>query len=126
MFKTQGKEYKNRPAMMRENRMAAKSEAGGAGKAMEKTDPLQQPGDEMGEDPHQVMQEHGPAMETHTMHPQEGGGMHQVMSMHPDGHEHRSEHADGKKAHEHAACLSGNCSHGGEMGGETESEPEFE
>jgi hypothetical protein len=106
--------------------MAKKSEAGGVGTM----DPLKSPGtedQEMGaEDPHQVMQEHGPATHTMTEHPPEGQeGGHMAHSMHPDGHEHHSEHKDGKSAHEHAMCLSGHCEHG-EQGGEQEQEPEAE
>lgn len=123
----------NRAPMQAHNRSLDRmqSKAGGAG-VME-SDPLAQPGEggEMGnDDPHQVMQEHGPAMETHTQHPPEGQeGPHMAMSIHPDGHEHRSEHASGKEAHEHAMCLSGHCEHGeSKMGAQDEhgDEPEYE
>ena len=130
------KKFTNRAPMQQHerslSRMSGKSEAGGAGGGMEKADPLQQPGaEEMGggEDPHQVMEEHGPAMQTHTEHPPEGQeGPHMAHSMHPDGHEHHSEHADGKAAHEHAMCLSGHCDHGkeGNMGEEDGEEAEYE
>jgi hypothetical protein len=128
-----GKKSTNRAPMMAHNRslegMQSKSQAGGAG--ME-ADPLAQPGNggEVGQDdPHQVMQEHGPAMETHTEHPPEGQeGPHMAHSMHPDGHEHHSQHASGKEAHEHAMCLSGHCDHGseGKMGEDGEKEPEYD
>lgn len=129
---TDGKKFTNRPPMMQHerslSRMKEKSAAGGVGTM----DPLKQPsedgsGGEMGnDDPHAVVAEHGPAMETHTQHP-EGEGPHIAMSMHPDGHEHRSEHKDGKSAHEHAMCLSGHCAHNEDsMGNQDEMEPEYE
>lgn len=126
-----GKSFTNKPPMRQHERsmMAKKSQAGGAGVAEQ--DPLQSPGgeDQMGaEDPHQVTAEHGMATHTMTEHPAEGTeGGHMAHSMHPDGHEHHSSHGSGKEAHEHAMCLSGDCSHGGgEEGGQQESEPEYE
>ena len=118
------------PAMQHDRMMARKSEAGGAGVA-EHTDPLKSPGSEgeMGgaEDPHAVMEEHGPASHTMTEHPMEGAeGGHMAHSMHPDGHEHHSEHADGKSAHQHAMCLSGHCDCGGKGGDGAEQEPDSE
>src|SRR6185312_15079869 len=102
-----GKQFSNRPPMMAHNRSLEhaekKSQSGGV-------DPLQQPAqhsDGMGqEDGAQIAQEHGPAMETHTMHDHEGG-RHEVHSLHPDGHEHHSEHASASEAHDHAKKLSG-------------------
>ena len=86
------------------DRMQSKSEAGGAGIA--EMDPLQQPGEQGGEDPSQVAQEHGPAQEVHMMHDHEGG-QHHVMSMHPDGHQHESMHGSVEEAHEHGKKLAG-------------------
>jgi hypothetical protein len=63
-----------------------------------------------------IAQEHGPAMETHTMHPPEEGGMHHVHSVHPDGHEHHSDHGSKEEAHEHAKKLAG-------IGSEEQEEP---
>ena len=84
----------------------------------------QQMGDGEDEDPHSVVEEHGPAMATHTMHPEGGEGEHTVESEHQDGHKHHSSHASGREAHEHAMCLSGDCDHGNEQaedgGGEEE------
>ena len=101
-------------------RMQTREEAGGAG-----TGDVEQPQEEQ---PEQVAAEHGPAVETHTMHDHEGG-VHHVHSLHPDGHEHHSQHGSAEEAHEHAKKLSG----GGEQespeddeGGETEEEPDYE
>lgn len=128
-----GKKFTNRPPMMQHNksleRGAQKSQGGGAGVM---TDPTAQPGmggdmEQGGEDPHAVMEQHGPAMQTHTEHPPEGQeGPHMAHSMHPDGHDHRSEHGDGKSAHQHAMCLSGHCDCGGGESEGGEHEPEFE
>jgi hypothetical protein len=105
------------PAMAHKRSMERKSMAGGAGMA-ERSDPLAQPtegGEEGGEhtpeEAQQVVQEHGPAVETHTMHDHEAG-MHSMTSKHPDGHEHHSEHGSADEAHEHAKHLS---SEGGGM-----------
>lgn len=103
-------------------RMGQKSEAGGAG--TEEMDPLEQPGQEQGqEDGAQVAQEHGPAHEVHMMHDHEGG-QHHVMSMHPDGHQHESHHGSVEEAHEHAKKLAaGGMQEHSEPDGD---EPEYE
>jgi hypothetical protein len=80
------------------------------------------------QDPHAVVAEHGPAMQTQTTHPAEGEeGEHTVESEHPDGHKHHSKHATGEEAHETAACLSGHCAHGEDAqdGMEGESDQEY-
>lgn len=59
---------------------------------------------QMEDDPAQVAQEHGPAVEINIQHHHEAG-QHHVHSVHPDGHEHHSEHASAQDAHEHAAQL---------------------
>lgn len=115
-----GKEFTNRPPMKAHERslgrMAAHSEAGGAGTAT--MDPTQQPGEEDGS---QIAQEHGPAHEVHIMHDHEGG-QHHVMSMHPDGHQHESTHESAEKAHEHGKKLAMSQ----ESEPQAESEPEYE
>lgn len=116
------KKFTNKPPMMQHerslSRMAGKSEAGGV-----MADPLKQPGqDSMGaEDGAAVAAEHGPAHEVHMMHDHEGG-RHHVMSMHPDGHQHESEHGSVEEAHEHGKKLAG----AGEPDGDEMGEPEFE
>jgi hypothetical protein len=116
-----GMGFTNRPAMKlhegNTRRMAAKSQAGGMAT---KDDPLSQPGEPDGDeqqDGAQIAQEHGPAVEVHIMHPQDGGadmGMsehegenHHVHSVHPDGHEHHSDHPTKHEAHEHGKKLAG-------------------
>ena len=100
-----GQSFTNRPPMRQHEKsmMAKKSMAGGAG------DPLQQPaqGEPDGdEQPEQVAAEHGPATEIHVEHNHEAG-QHHVQSMHPDGHEHHSDHGSVDEAHEHAKKLAG-------------------
>lgn len=88
-------------------------------------DPLQQPagGDqEQSDDPNQVAQEHGPAVEVNVMHNHEAG-QHHVHSKHTDGHEHHSEHASADEAHDHAKQLAGG---GGEQQSDGEDQPEYE
>lgn len=63
-------------------------------------------------DPHEVVQEHGPAAEVTVTHDHEGG-KHSVHSRHGDGHEHHAEHASAAEAHQHATCLGGECGCGG-------------
>ena len=55
-----------------------------------------------GEDGSAVAQEHGPAHEVHITH---NAGAHHVHSMHPDGHEHHSDHGSVAEAHEHGKQL---------------------
>lgn len=120
-----GKQFTNRPPMMAHNRslerMSHKSEAGGAG-LMERSDPLKQPSDMEEQDGSQIAQEHGPAHEVHMTHDHEGG-MHHVHSMHPDGHEHHSDHESAEMAHDHGKKLAGI---GHEEPDGDEQEPEYE
>jgi hypothetical protein len=112
------------PAMAHKRSMERKSMAGGAGPTgggmSQQSDPLSQPtqdgdgGEHTPEEAQQIVQEHGPAMETHTTHMD---GMHTMTSKHPDGHEHHSEHGSADEAHEHAKHLS-------EDGGGMEHEPD--
>lgn len=53
-----------------------------------------------------LAEQHGPAMETHTMH-DEMTGKHHLHTVHPDGHQHHSEHASAKEAHDGAMHASG-------------------
>ena len=74
---------------------------------MEKVDPLAQPmgepdGDE--QDGAAIAEEHGPAHEVNMKHEEES---HHVHSVHPDGHEHHSDHPSKEHAHEHAKKLAG-------------------
>ena len=124
-----GKKSTNRAPMMQHNRsldrMASKSEAGGAGTMQ--ADPLAQPGEggEMGqEDGSAVAEQHGPAQEIHMMHHHEEG-RHEVHSMHPDGHQHSSEHGSVDEAHEHAKKLAGGGMEHQEPDGD-EAQPEYE
>ena len=110
--------------------MARKSMAGGAGIA-ERTDPLQQPaGEEDGgehtpEEAAQTVEEHGPASEVHMTHDHEAG-THHVQTMHPDGHEHHSDHASMEEAHEHAKGLAGGGGEHQEPDGDEGEQPEYE
>jgi hypothetical protein len=62
--------------------------------------------DDMGQqDPHQVVEQHGPAQEVTIQH----GAGHTVDSMHGDGHQQHSEHGSAAEAHKHATCLGGGC-----------------
>jgi len=107
-----GQKFTNRPPMRQHEKsmMAKKSMAGGAGIA-ERTDPLEQPagesdgGEHTPEEAAQTVEEHGPASEVHMTHDHEAG-MHHVQTMHPDGHEHHSDHGSMEEAHEHAKHLS--------------------
>lgn len=124
-----GRQFTNRPPMMQHNRslsrMSGKSEASGAGGAM---DPLAQPGGGMGEqeqDGSAVAAEHGPAHEVHIHHDHEGGA-HHVHSMHPDGHGHHSDHGSAEEAHEHGKKLAGGGAEEHEEPAEEEAEPEYE
>lgn len=111
----------NRAPMMSHKRsMERKSQSGG----VSTVDPLQQPEDGGGqEDPSQVAQEHGPAQSIDIQHNHEAG-QHHVHSMHPDGHEHQSEHGSAEEAHEHAKKLAGVGEQ--EQMGESQDEPEYE
>ena len=128
---TDGKKFTNRPPMQQHNRSlergAMKSQAGGAGMAQSAPpDPTAQPG--MGEPdgdeqaPEQVAAEHGPATDVMIHHEHEGG-QHEVHSMHPDGHEHKSMHGSAEEAHEHAKKLAGGGMEPEEDGGQ---EAEYE
>lgn len=113
------------PAMAHKRSMERKSMAGGAGMS-QRSDPLAQPtqegegGEHTPEEAQQIVQEHGPAMETHTTHMD---GQHTMTSKHPDGHEHHSEHGSAEEAHEHAKHLSEDGGGDNQMPGE---EPEYE
>ena len=89
-------------------------------KSMAAGDPLQQPAGGGSEDGSQVAQEHGPASEVHVMH---GEGQHHVQSMHPDGHQHESDHGSVEEAHDHAKKLAGAGMHEQEPDGD---EPQYE
>lgn len=118
-----GKKFTNRPPMMAHERSMKRGLAG-------KTDPLGQPagqdalpgGGEDTESPEQIAQAHGPATEVGMTHDHEAG-MHHVHSMHPDGHEHHSDHGSAEEAHDHGKGLA--CG-GGEMEHEGGDEPEYE
>lgn len=64
--------------------------------------------DEMqgGQDGSAMAAEHGPAVEINMQHDHEGG-RHTVHAVHPDGHEHESEHGSADEAHKFAAAVSG-------------------
>ena len=60
----------------------------------------------MKEAPEQVAQEHGPATTVHVSHDHKSN-KHHVVSTHPDGHVHTSDHASAGDAHKAAGALSG-------------------
>jgi|SRR5271157_190438 len=77
----------------------------------------------MKEAPEQVAKEHGPATTVHVSHDHKGK-KHHVVSTHPDGHVHTSDHASAGDAHTAAGALSGTGQapaepNPEEMGGET-------
>ena len=55
-----------------------------------------------------IAAEHGPAVEVHVQHDHEGG-QHTVHAVHPDMHEHDSQHGSAAEAHRFA----GDCAGGG-------------
>lgn len=76
-------------------------------KAPQQTMQAEPDGDEMGggpEDGAAVAQQHGPANMVEVTHM---GNQHHVMSQHPDGHVHESDHGDAAMAHAHAGKLAG-------------------
>lgn len=77
--------------------------------------PVAQSDGDMDDDPQQVAEEHGPAVEVTIQHNHEAG-QHQVHSKHPDGHEHHSEHGSAQDAHEHAKKLAGEAEPDGQGG----------
>ena len=79
-----------------------------------------EPQDEEGAE--QVVAAHGPAHTTHIAHDHEMG-VHEVHSEHHDGHHHVSQHGSVEEAHDHAKKLA---TPQEQMGGEPESESEFE
>ena len=60
----------------------------------------------MQEAPEQIVKEHGPATTVHISHDHKSG-KHHVVSTHPDGHVHTSDHATAGEAHAAAGKLSG-------------------
>ena len=63
-----------------------------------------------------VAEQHGPATQVNIEHEHEMGS-HHVHSVHPDGHEHHSDHGSAEEAHEHGKKLAG-------VGGEEHGEPD--
>jgi hypothetical protein len=61
---------------------------------------------EEGSDGAQIASEHGPAHVIDIQHDHEGG-RHTVHAMHPDGHEHETEHASADEAHKFAGDCAG-------------------
>jgi hypothetical protein len=60
----------------------------------------------MHEAPEQVAQEHGPATTVHVSHDHKNK-KHHVVSTHPDGHVHTSDHENAGEAHKAAGALAG-------------------
>src|SRR5277367_32755 len=79
--------------------------------------------DQAPEDGAAVAEQHGPATQVNMEHEHEMG-VHHVHSVHPDGHEHQSDHDSAEKAHEHGKKLAGAGGMEGEMeSGHDEEEP---
>ena len=76
------------------------------------------------EDGAQIAEQHGPATEVHIQHEHEMG-VHHVVSEHPDGHHHESDHESAEKAHEHGKKLAGagGAEEHSEPDGDEEAEP---
>jgi hypothetical protein len=62
-----------------------------------------------------MAEQHGPAIEVSVHHDHEGGS-HKVHAVHPDGHEHDTEHGSADEAHQFASDCAG-CGEGGDGGG---------
>jgi hypothetical protein len=99
-----GRQYSNADAWRTAKRTQSDPKA-------KKTPPADMHDDEMGgeepEDGAQIAEEHGPATSVQIQHDHDMGH-HAVMSEHPDGHQHMSDHHESAEAaHEHAKKLSG-------------------
>lgn len=70
---------------------------------------------EEGQDGKAMAAEHGPATQLDIAHDHEAG-RHTVHAVHPDGHEHETEHPSAEEAHAYAADCAG-CGSGGMAGG---------
>lgn len=68
--------------------------------------PVQQTMGDTGEEPEQVAATHGPATHVNVEHEHEIGS-HHVHSVHPDGHEHHSDHGSAEEAHMAGGKLAG-------------------
>ena len=109
-----GNKFTNHSAMKSSNaRLSAKMpEGGGKSVAALESPDGEAPEHEMGDDPHAVVQAHGPATEVHIMHSE---GQHSVHSKHGDGHEHQDVADSAGEAHDMGKCLSGDCDCAGGM-----------
>ncbi|MDR5729432.1 MAG: hypothetical protein RB191_18620 [Terriglobia bacterium] len=118
-----GKKFSMASRRNAHDRAGAVKESRGMSVNLDKSpaDVLEPPeGAEPEQDGAEIAQQHGPAMEVNLQHDHEGG-THHVHSVHPDGHEHHSDHGSAEEAHEHGKKLAGV---GAEE--EPESEPEME
>jgi len=97
--------------MQHEARSAAKAPKAGAGNITAKIgsggdDDAEYGAPEDGQDGAAMAAEHGPATQLDIQHDHEGG-RHTVHAVHPDGHEHETEHASADEAHKYAADCAG-------------------
>jgi hypothetical protein len=107
-----GKSFTNRTQAKHDD-MRHEAKVGGVQQAAGQQAQQQEPdGDDWGDEGGQqqdgaaMAQEHGPAVQTQVMHDHEGG-KHTVHAMHPDGHEHQSEHGSAAEAHKFAGDCAG-------------------
>lgn len=70
--------------------------------------PAPEEGEEMESDGKALAQQHGPAVQIDIQHNHEAG-QHTVHAMHPNGHEHETQHGSAGEAHQFA----GDCAGGG-------------
>ena len=109
---SKGNKFTNHSAMKSsEARLKAKMPEGKSPAALESPDGEAPEQDMGGEDPHAVVQAHGPA--THVAIDHTAG--HKVESMHADGHKHQDMAASAGEAHDMGKCLSGDCDCAGGM-----------
>lgn len=103
-----GNRFTNHSTMKQsESRLKAKAPQAAPAAAPEDPDM-----DGMQDDPQDVAMQHGPAVQVTISHAE---GTHHVHSVHPDGHEHHSDHGSVPEAHEAAQQLAT-----GDDGGEGE------
>jgi hypothetical protein len=98
-----GSKHTNHDSMKRADARMGQKPMGKSVAAMETPD-----GQEV-EDPHAVVDQHGPADEVEIQHSE---ASHAVHSRHQDGYEHESQHGSREEAHQAGTCLGGACSCG--------------
>jgi hypothetical protein len=102
-----GSKHTNHDSMKRADaRFGAKQPQGAAGASDDYNSGAEDELDNEPQDGASMAAEHGPAIETTLKHDHEAG-THQVHAVHPDGHEHDTEHGSADEAHQYAADCAG-------------------